>query len=548
VSSSPTRESASSKLSIPRLVRPGGKRASSQLRILLLSSEVAPFAKTGGLADVAGALPKELQALGHDVRVMLPKYAVVRERGFNFRDASGLKQVRVDMGRRKYVVSFKSAFLPDSSVTASSPQQRKSGPQSRQGKGKRKGSHSPVPVYFLEYDPFYNRDSLYLDPSSGKDWMDNPERFTLFCRAALAAVKTMDWQPDIIHCNDWQTAFVPYLLKSERAGDPFFQNTRTLLSIHNLAYQGNFDPRVLGSIGVPKEYFQPMGPFEFYGKFSFLKVGLIYADLLNTVSENYAREIQSSPEFGVGLEGILTARTKDLFGIINGLDVDVWNPETDPRIPANFGKSDLSSKAVCKKELCKKCGLPYSPDTPVIGIISRLAAQKGFDLLENIIDQLFKLDIQLVLLGTGEERYHKLFKKISRKYPSKTSIHLTFDDALAHWIEAGSDMFLMPSKYEPCGLNQMMSMRYGTVPVVRKTGGLADTVKDVDEHENGNGFVFKNYDRKELLDAIGRAVDRFSNKRAWKKIMLSGMIRDFSWEASARKYVTLYEKALNRNR
>lgn len=502
--------------SVPSAIR----RKSNQLRILLLSSEVAPFAKTGGLADVAGALPKALQALGHDVRVILPKYVSVKDRHYNLRNVSQLKGIEVSQGKRKYPVSFKSAFLPDSRVR----------------------------TYFLEYDPYYARDSLYSDPATGKDWKDNPERFALFCRAALEALRILDWQPHVIHCNDWQTALVPYLLKSELAGDPFFKNMRTLLSVHNLAYQGNFDPRVLPSIGVPKEYFQPMSPFEFYGKFSFLKLGLIYADVLNTVSENYAREIQSGPEFGVGLEGILTSRTSDLFGILNGLDVEIWNPETDPKIPANFGKSDLSGKSVCKEELCKKCGLPYSPVVPVIGIISRLAAQKGFDLLESIIDPLFRLDVQVVLLGTGEDRYHKLFKKISRKYPYKTSIHLTFDDTLAHWIEAGSDMFLMPSRYEPCGLNQMMSMRYGTVPVVRKTGGLADTVTNVDERQNGNGFVFEKYDSKELLNAIRRAADRYSNKKSWRKIMLAGMSQDFSWEASARKYVALYEKALSRNR
>ena len=489
------------------------------MKILLLSSEVAPFAKTGGLADVAGALPKELKQLRHDVRIILPKYSQVNERHYNLREVIRLKDIEIPMGSKTYTVAFKSAFIPDTRVQ----------------------------VYFLEYDPFFDRDSLYLNPATGKDWKDNPERFALFSRASLVALKIFHWQPDIVHCNDWQSALVPYLINTEYASDTFFKNTKTLLSIHNLAYQGNFDPKMMESIGLSPKIFDPMGPFEFYGKFSFLKTGLIYADLLNTVSENYAKEIQSGPELGCGMEGVLTTRSTDLFGILNGLDVDIWNPEADDLIPANFSKQDLSGKAVCKEELCKQCKLPYSPDIPLIGVISRLATQKGFDLLEEIAKDLFKLDIQFILLGTGEQQYHKLFKKIAKKYPKKVSVHLTFDNKLAHRIEAGADMFLMPSRYEPCGLNQMMSMRYGTVPVVRKTGGLADTVVDVDEDPKGNGFVFTDYDAKELLDTITRAVKKYAMKAAWKKILLAGMRQDFSWKASAKKYIALYEKALTRN-
>jgi starch synthase len=492
---------------------------SKALNILVLSSEVAPFAKTGGLADVVGALPKALRKLGHDVRIMLPKYIMEQERQFNLREVVRLRDIEIPMGDEVYTVSFKSAFLTDSRVQ----------------------------VYFLEYDPFYARESLYLDPATRKDWKDNPERFGLFCRAVLSSLKILHWSPDMIHCNDWQTALVPFLLKSELADDPFYKHTRTLLSIHNLGYQGNYDPDVMEKIGVPRDWFQPMGPFEFFGKFSFLKTGLVYSDLLNTVSENYAKEIQSSAEFGAGMEGILKSRSEDLFGILNGIDVDVWNPATDELIPANYSKEDLSGKAVCKEALCKKGKLPYSSDIPLIGIISRLATQKGFDLLEKIINNVFALDMQLVLLGTGEKQYHKLFTKIAKKYSKKASIHLTFDNTLAHWIEAGADMFLMPSRYEPCGLNQMMSMRYGTVPVVRATGGLADTVVDVDHNKQGNGFVFTNYDSKELLEVITRAVAKFADKEAWRRIQLTGMEQDFSWTASAKKYVKLYEKALSRN-
>ena len=286
------------------------------LNIAFISSEVAPFAKTGGLADVAGALPKALKSLDHDVRVILPKYRMVRDRQYNIHEVTRLKEVEIPMGKKKYAVSFKSAFLPDSRV---------------QG-------------YFMEYDPFFDRDSLYIDPATGKDWADNPERFALLCRATLIAFKILGWQPDIIHCNDWQTALIPYLLKSEYAQDPFFQKTRTILSVHNLGYQGNFDPEMAEAIGLPKKHFQPMSPFEFYGKFSFLKTGLIYADIISTVSENYAKEIQSGPEFGAGMEGILQSRTKDIFGILNGSDVEVWNPETDKLIPMNFSGTESDGK------------------------------------------------------------------------------------------------------------------------------------------------------------------------------------------------------------
>lgn len=489
------------------------------LNILIVSSEVTPFAKTGGLADVVGALPKALKKLDNDVRIILPKYSMIKERQFNLREVFRLSDIEIPMGDDTVSVSFKSAFLPDSRVQ----------------------------VYFLEYDPYYDRDSLYLDPETGTDWKDNPLRFTLLCRATLTALKILHWQPDIIHCNDWQSALIPYLLKTEYAEDAFFQNTRTLLSIHNLGYQGNFEPDFLKVAGIPEGSFQPMSPFEFYGKFSFLKTGLIYADKLNTVSEKYAQEIQSDPEFGSGMEGILSSRSEDLFGILNGLDVDVWNPEKDNLIPKNFSSKKPAGKAVCKEKLCKKCKLKYDPNIPLIGVISRLAAQKGFDLIEEIAEDLFQLNLQFVLLGTGEERYHALFEKIAKKYPKKVSTHLTFDNKMAHWIEAGADMFLMPSRYEPCGLNQMMSMRYGTVPVVRATGGLADTVIDVDQDPNGNGFVFTDYTAGELLKVITRAVERFSDKETWGKIMQVGMKQDFSWDTSAKKYVELYNTALSRN-
>jgi starch synthase len=489
------------------------------LKIFFAASEVVPFAKTGGLADVASALPKHLKLLGHDVRVVMPKYGSIKDTKFRLREVIRMKNIEVPLGNKTYVISVKSAFIPGTKVQ----------------------------VYFVDYPDYFDRDSLYVNPKTGTDWKDNPERFLLFSRSILEIAKTLSWQPDVIHCNDWQTSAVPLYLKTLYQDDPFFAGTRTLLSIHNVGYQGNFSPDTVKIGGFPQDIFYPLSPVEFHGKFSFLKAGIKYADLINTVSETYAKEIQSSPEYGFGLEGVLHDRSGDLFGILNGIDDDIWNPEKDNLIPFKFSRDNLEGKEKNKQALLDECSLKNHPEFPLIGIISRLADQKGFDLIAEILDKIATLDMQMVILGTGDKKYHDLFTTAAKKYPDKFSVHLTFNNILAHKIEAGSDMFLMPSRYEPCGLNQMYSMMYGTVPVVRATGGLADTVIDTDaDPDKGTGFTFIKYDSVEMLKTIKRALKRYQNGEGWKALQIRCMSQDFSWKKSARKYVEIYKLALKK--
>jgi starch synthase len=323
-----------------------------------------------------------------------------------------------------------------------------------------------------------------------------------------------------------------------------------LFSVHNIAYQGNFPPQTFEKLGLDPSYFVPEEGFEFWGHTSYLKAGLWYADILNTVSEKYAQEIQSSNEYGYGFEGVLKRRSEDLYGVLNGIDYDVWDPAKDKLIPTNYSSDKMEGKKKCKRALRKKAGLPLvRKDVPLIGIISRLADQKGFDLIGAVADQLLSLDLQIVVLGTGDQKYHDLFNTLEKKYPKKIRVFLEFNDELAHLIEAGSDMFLMPSRYEPCGLNQMYSLKYGAIPIVRATGGLADTIENANPAKGtGNGFVFKNYDAKEMLNTIKFALEVYKDKNVWEIMMLRGMRQDFSWRASATKYVDLYRKALAKKR
>jgi starch synthase len=499
----------------------------TNLKILIVTPEAVPFAKTGGLADVTGSLSDVLSKLGHQVKVILPKYQVVDESAFN------LKEVNVDLpeiplGEKKEKIRLKSCQLPDSKVE----------------------------YLFVVNDNYYKRDELYKDKVTGFDYGDNDERFILFVRGTLEVLKTLNWQPDIVHANDWQSALIPAYLKTLYAGDPFFAKTATVFTIHNLAYQGNFPKDSFVKIGVARDLFYPTSPFEFWGNVNFLKVGISYADLVSTVSERYAVEIQSSSEFGYGLEGVLRTRNADLYGIVNGVDYEEWSPEKDKFIPYRYSREDLFGKEKNKRILLKKCNLPQSTgggwsrtskDVPLIGMISRLADQKGFDVLAEVSDKLLTLELKMVLLGTGDEKYHKLFRQLAKKYPEKISVNLRFDEPFAHLIEAGADMFLMPSRYEPCGLNQLYSLKYGTVPIVRETGGLADTIQDYNpDTGEGTGLVFKNYDSDELLEAVKRALRVYRNSEVWTKLVKDGMQKDFSWQASAKKYEDLYKKALQK--
>lgn len=490
-----------------------------RLRILMLSSEVTPFAKTGGLADVAGALPKTLHDMGHDIRVIMPRYGGISERKFVLRDVIRLKKIPIQMGKDEYSVSAKSAFIPDSKVQ----------------------------VYLLENKTFFGRKDLYVDSKTGKEFPDNAERFLLFCRAVIETMRILHWKPQVIHCNDWQTALVPWLLKHQDTTDDFFSETSTLLSIHNMAYQGAFPKKVLSKFEPLKNLQTFDDELMKHDKVNYLKAGLLAADAISTVSPNYAKEILSNQDSAAGLQDELLQRKDDIHGILNGVDYHIWNPKTDPLIECNYDVDSLEQKSNNKKALLQEAKLPYDADTILVGIISRLAEQKGFDIISNVIDEMLKMNLQIVVLGTGDPSYHKFWQDMASKHPKKIAAFLAFDETLAHRIEAASDIFLMPSRFEPSGLNQLYSLRYGTVPVVRKTGGLADTIIDfVENPETGNGFVFEAYEGKAMLSALQNAVKTYSDTKTWKTIQKRGMQADFSWKAASMNYLELYSDIIEK--
>lgn len=468
------------------------------MKILFVSPEVVPFAKTGGLADVAGSLPKALKELGHDVRIFMPRYKKIDPA------KNDLKMMDPEIYEGR---------LPGSDVI----------------------------VYFYENEGYFgNREELYQ--VKGKDYEDNLERFSAFCRAGLRFVKKINWQPDIVHCNDWQSALMAAYLKVFYREDPFFFETAAVYSIHNMGYLGMFPKEKLPATGLGWGEFS-MDKLEFWGNIALTKAGFVYADVINTVSQTYAKEIQTE-EFGHGLDGLLRFRSHDVYGIVNGLDYDLWNPATDPYITRHYSAATISFKNENKAELQKLCGLPRKKTTPVIGMISRLADQKGLDILAGALDDIMHMNCQFVVLGTGDPKYHELLKNMKEKYPKHIGISLKFDAKLAQLIYAGSDMFFMPSRYEPCGLGQLISFKYGTIPIVRKTGGLADTVRDFNSKTGeGDGFVFEEYSSAALCAAVKRAVETFKKRSLWKKLQEKVMEYDYSWEASAKKYEELYAKA-----
>jgi len=482
-----------------------------RLRVLLVSSEVEPFAKTGGLADVAGALPQALAGLGHDVRVLMPKYRSVERHSGPLTTA--IPQLRIPIADHH----AEGALL-----------------EGRLG--------SSVPVYFLANDRYYDRDALYTTPEG--DYWDNCERFIFFCRAGVEAVRALGWQPQVIHANDWQTGLIPVYLATLYRDDPVCAEIATLLTVHNLAYQGVFWHYDMPLTGLGWDLFTPAG-IEFYGKISFLTGGLVFADVLNTVSRTYAREIQT-PEFGCGFEGILQERRRDLYGIINGIDYEAWNPATDPEAPKRYTPEDLEGKRISKASLREEMGLREEPGL-LIGMVTRLADQKGVDLVLTALPDLLALGCQLVLLGSGDPSIEQAFTQAGERYPGQVVVRLGYDAGLARRIYAGADCFLMPSRYEPCGLGQLISLRYGTVPVVRWTGGLVDTVKEFDAATGaGTGFGFEPFSVPALTEAVRRAVAVYREPERWRQLVRNGMAEDFSWEASAREYATLYRKALKR--
>jgi starch synthase len=475
------------------------------MKIVFVASEGVPFAKTGGLADVVGALPKALAKLGHDVEVILPRYRITKSR-HETRNAGSLT---IPLGS-----GFKFATIQEA------------------------GSSSGVRTFLLDCPEFFDRDGLYQ--LNGKDYPDNAERFAAFSMGAIEVIKRCSEPPDVIHCHDWQSSLVPIYLHSVYQSDPFFGKTSVMLTIHNLGYQGLFPADVLPQISVPWSWFTIDG-LEYFGQVNPLKGGIVASDFVTTVSRKYAQEIQTA-EYGCGLEGVLRNRGDRLQGILNGVDYDDWNPATDKHLPAQYSPRALKGKAVCKEELLHKMGVsdPVS-DRPVIGIVSRFATQKGFDLIAEIAEPLMALNLYAVALGTGEPQYEELFRMMAARYPEKFLVRIAYDNALAHQIEAGADMFLMPSRYEPCGLNQIYSLKYGTVPVVRATGGLDDTIEPFDGN-SGTGFKFVPYSASALLEKLQEALEVFRQPKVWRKLMLNGMKKDFSWTQSAKQYAAAYER------
>ena len=484
----------------------------SKLKILFVSSEVTPLAKTGGLADVSAALPQSLIEMGHDVKVVMPLYRSVAQGDYR---------------------------LEQSDVTFEVPL------KGQQSKGNVFSTQlgAQLPVYFVENSAFFDREGLYGTPRG--DHPDNAERFIFFSRAALELSRGIGFQPDIVHCNDWQTGLIPVYLKTLYKDDPHFAQARTVFTVHNLAYQGVFPKETMGLSGLPESLFSING-LEFYGRMNFMKGGILFSDVVTTVSRKYSQEIQTQ-EFGHGLEGVLRNRQTELFGILNGVDYKEWSPESDPHIAAPYGVQNLAGKNECKKDVLQLYELAEGKRTPLIGMISRLAGQKGFDILLEALDDLFRLDVQFVLLGTGDEVYEKEFEKKASKHKTKMSVKIAFDNTFAHKIEAGADMFMMPSRYEPCGLNQMYSLKYGTIPIVRATGGLDDTIKDFDVNSlKGNGFKFEDYSAAALIETVRRALKVYQDETLWPQLVKNAMGEDFSWGQSAEKYSQLYSFALNR--
>ncbi len=487
------------------------------MNIVCVASEGVPFAKTGGLADVASALPRALTRLGHRGCLFLPCHRSAWSAGAEI--AYGRARVQVPIRSGQVVGLVHETRLPGSNV----------------------------PVYLVDQPAYFDRDELYQ--VGGKDYEDNCERFVFFQRAVLEAIPILDLKPDIIHCNDWQTGLIPVYLKVLYRQAPGLAGTGTLMTIHNLAYLGLFWHWDMPLTGLDLSLYNDRA-LEFHDRISFMKAGLVFADLLSTVSPTYAREIQT-PDLGCGLDGLLRERRADLRGIVNGIDVDLWTPAREPMLAMRYDASSFQEgKPRCKAWLQEKTGLPPRPDVPLLAQIGRLDPQKGWDLLAEAAPGLLKEDVQLVVLGTGHPRYERLLSALVRDHPEKVAFHRGFCEELAHQIEAGADVFLMPSLFEPCGLNQLYSLAHGTVPVVRATGGLADTVVNLDDesHVNGsaNGFVFSAATPEALEQTISKALATWSNREVWARLILNGMQADWSWTHSAREYVGLYEEIVRR--
>ncbi len=477
------------------------------MHIAFAASECVPFSKTGGLADVVGALPRALAALGHQVSVYLPRY-----RQTKLNDPQTVA--------RSITIPFDDQYRFCSVVAA--------------------GATAGVRFYFVEYPQYFDREALYGSPAG--DYPDNAERFAMFSRAVLETSKILG-VPHVFHCHDWQSALVPVMLRTLYAEDPAFRDVATVFTIHNMGYQGLFPPDTLPLLMLPWDLLT-ISKMEFFGQVNFLKGALVLSDYVTTVSKKYSQEIQTT-EYGFGLEGVLRQRAATVTGILNGVDYDEWSPQTDKFAVTKYSPQDLSGKLKCKHDLLHAFGVTSADSkVPVIGIVSRFAAQKGFDLIAQIMDRLAREEMIVVALGAGDKTYEEMFQRLNKQFPNKIATKVAYDNAIAHKIEAGADMFLMPSRYEPCGLNQIYSLKYGTVPIVRATGGLDDTIEPWDARTGkGTGFKFTDYTGEALLATIKQALLAYQDPSSWQTLMRNGMSRDFSWGASAREYGKIYERA-----
>jgi len=482
------------------------------MKICLVSSELAPVAKTGGLADVSSALSVFLHRAGHDVRVLIPRYARIDQSGLDIVPIDALSDMKLQLDARELRFSIDTATLPGTDMT----------------------------IYLLRCPEFFGRPGIYTQDA------DEHLRFVLLSRAAFEMCQHLGFAPDIFHCHDWQTALIPLYLRSTYSWDRLFSQSRSVLTIHNIGYQGMFPAHVLPELHLAgAEHHLHQDDLK-DGVINYLKTGIMYADLITTVSPTYAREILGD-DYGMGLNELLRSRLDSLVGILNGVDYDEWNPASDSLIPENYSTQNMSGKAVCKQTLMQKMGLTQHDRRPLVGIVSRLAGQKGIELIDNVVPRMLaNRDFALVVLGSGESRYENFFGWLQQAFPGRVSFYQGFNNKLAHWIEAGSDMFLMPSLYEPCGLNQMYSLRYGTVPVVRETGGLADSVEQVQPaNGTGTGILFQDYNEAGLTWALSSALDLYQNRPLWEGIVANGMAKDFSWERAGSRYVDLFRQLSN---
>ncbi|GAB1401420.1 glycogen/starch synthase [Elusimicrobiota bacterium] len=483
------------------------------MNILMVASECVPYVKVGGLADVVGTLPKYLKKQGHDVRIIIPKYRSIDGVKYNLETLPYRLKIRV--GKEQESFRIKTCLLEDN-----------------------------IPVYFIENMRYFNRIGIYGD-DTGIGYGDNRERFIFFSKAAIESVKALMFRPDIIHCHDWHTGIIPAYLKTTHADDGFFWKTSSIYTIHNIAFQGSFDAETTVPLAGFSWEDYTSDKLEFYNTFNFMKAGLAYADIISTVSPTYAKEIQTA-SFGNGMEVVLTTRKEDVHGILNGVDYSYWNPRTDKNLKANYSPDDIKNKIICKRDLQEKCGFVLDDNSFVAGCVSRFDNQKGFDLIMDAVRKTQHLNIKFAVLGSGDRSIRDGMLYLQSIYPERVRVFNDYNETLAHQIYAGSDIFLMPSRFEPCGLSQIISLAYGTVPVVNKTGGLADTIIDFDKSADGNGFVFDLYAGENLTDKINTAYNVFNDKNLWSKVVSNAFVSNYSWDNSVLEYENMYNTALNR--